>query len=55
MTYLTTLGYLLGITGIGSMIAGVYAAENGSVLIGYGAATSVFGVIMWLTGRRYKR
>ncbi len=55
MTYLTTLGYLLGITGIGSMIAGVYAAENGSVLIGYGAATAVFGVIMWLTGRRYKR
>ena len=37
MTYLTTLGYLLGITGLVSMIAGAYAAENGSVLIGYGA------------------
>ncbi len=55
MTYLTSLGYLLGITGLGSMIAGVYAAENGSILIGYGAATVACGVIMWWTGRRYRR
>lgn len=55
MTYLTSFGYLLGITGLLSMIAGVYAAENGRVLIGYGAATLVCGVLMWFTGRRYKR
>lgn len=55
MAYLTSFGYLFGMTGILSMIAGIYAAENGSVLIGYGAATAVCGLIMWLTGRRYKR
>ncbi len=54
MSYLTTCGYLLGITGIGSMVAGAYAAENGSLLIWYGAATFVFGLIMWFTGRRYR-
>lgn len=55
MNYLTSFGYLLGITGALSVIAGIYAAENGSLLIGYGVATIVCGVIMWLTGRRYKR
>lgn len=55
MAYLTSFGYLLGITGLGSMIAGVYAAENGGVLIGYGAATVVCGIIMWVAGRRYRR
>jgi len=55
MSYLTTFGTVLGLTGIGSIIAGVYAAENGAVLIGYGAATVVCGIVMWLTGRRYRR
>ena len=54
MSYLTTCGYLLGITGIGSMVAGAYAAENGSLLVWYGAVTFAFGLIMWFTGRKYR-
>ena len=55
MSYLTTCGYLLGITGLGSIVAGIYAAENGGILIWYGGATVVFGVIMWVTGRIYRK
>ena len=55
MSYLTTCGYLLGITGLGSIIAGFYAAENGGILIWYGGATVAFGVVMWVTGRIYRK
>jgi len=54
MSYLVSFGYLLGFTGLGSMIAGYYAAENGALLIGYGAATVACGLIMWAVGRRYR-
>lgn len=55
MSYLTTFGYLLGITGIGSIVLGLNAPQNSGVLIGSGAMTLVCGVIMWAAGRYYQR
>lgn len=54
MSYLTSFGLLLVLTGLVSAAAGYFAAQNSGVLIGYGVATVVCGIVLWLVGRRYR-
>ncbi len=55
MSYLVSFGVLLVLTGLVSVGAGLAAAENGGVLVGYGIATVVCGIALWVAGRRYRR
>lgn len=55
MSYLISFAFLLGITGLLSILAGLVAAENSGLLIGYGVATLGCGVVLFWIGRRYRR